>query len=257
MTGNVEAPTLLNIAELETPEWHRHTTRRAVSTIVENFNYLGLGYPIISLRDGKYFVVDGLHRIEALKQLGIKEVFCDLHTELSMSDEVTMWQLTDMLPKATVLDAAKARVFQQDATAVAIDAAVQAAGFTIDYCSKGEAGSIKAYKALEAVYHKFSDDTLQEALQVIRQTLGTGKQACAGYILQGFAQFLHNYSSVPVFNRSEFMKRVKECGIEGLQLKIKQKQAVTGTTKQVCTVLALIDLYNKNIKPSKKLHWAL
>lgn len=46
-----------------------------------------MGLPLLSFRNGKYFCMDGQHRIEACKRMGYKEVYCQIITDLVYEEE--------------------------------------------------------------------------------------------------------------------------------------------------------------------------
>lgn len=245
---------LLPVANLKVAEYQRVLRDSTVASIVENFDPVGIGSLLVSQREGSYWVFDGQHRLAALKALGIRSVSCIVYTGMTASEEAKAWDYYNTQSKrATVLDKASAALFRGDPLAVAIDQIVKSIGMDIDYQQKGKSNAIKAYSALQQVYKEFGAEFLRDVLLVIKATLGTERYTFESYIIKGFAEFLHQYRDVPAFNNADFLKKVAECGIDGLKIKIKQNRHLTGRTNQVCTVMALRDLYNKKKTASKRL----
>lgn len=245
---------LLPVANLKVAEYQRVLRDSTVAAIVENFDPVGIGSLLVSQRDGAYWVFDGQHRLAALKALGIRSVSCIVYTGMTASEEAKAWDYYNTQSKrATILDKASAALFRGDTLAVAIDQVVKSTGMDIDYQQKGKNGAIKAYAALQQVYTKYGAEFLRDVLLVIKSTLGTERYTFEAYIIKGFAEFLHKYKDDPVFSNPDFLKRVTECGIDGLKIKIKQNRHLTGSNNHTCTVMALRDLYNKNRTASKRL----
>jgi ParB-like chromosome segregation protein Spo0J len=54
--------------------YHRPIDRKRAQKIADNYQSIFQKQPIVNFRDGKYFVIDGLQTIEALKLLGKRTV---------------------------------------------------------------------------------------------------------------------------------------------------------------------------------------
>ena len=82
---------LLDINEIKVNEGRRKVSPEAIETMVESIREVGMMNPITVTAD--HTLVAGLHRLEAVKRLGWKEVECkvmeadDLHAELAEIDE--------------------------------------------------------------------------------------------------------------------------------------------------------------------------
>ena len=88
MFGNI-MPSYKKIAvkELQFAPYQRALNMNRVKHYVNKFDYDVLGVPLVNYREGKYYVIDGQHRIEALKIKGIKTVLCQVLVGLNYEDE--------------------------------------------------------------------------------------------------------------------------------------------------------------------------
>jgi hypothetical protein len=63
---------VLALNQVDAAPYQRQTNGAQVQRIVNNFNEAKLGMPVVSARDGQYFIVDGTHRVAALRRLGFE-----------------------------------------------------------------------------------------------------------------------------------------------------------------------------------------
>ena len=70
------------ISDLNYAEYTRRLSEKQVSNIILNFDANHFDLPVVNARDGKLWVVDGKHRIEAARRVGFTHVQCRLLTSL-------------------------------------------------------------------------------------------------------------------------------------------------------------------------------
>jgi ParB family chromosome partitioning protein len=89
----------LRLVEIDVPATARPCDPLAVSTLAESIASMGLQTaPTVVQRDGRYVLVAGRHRIEALKTLGIESVPVRL---VEMDDvDARMWAISENLHRA-------------------------------------------------------------------------------------------------------------------------------------------------------------
>lgn len=72
--------------------YQRPVSKAHVAKIVREFDERLLGLPVLSVRDnGSCYVVDGQHRIEALRKLGVTEVDCQVLREADSKAEAQLF----------------------------------------------------------------------------------------------------------------------------------------------------------------------
>lgn len=77
----------VNINDLKVDYSYRSSNNPNSDGIVENFNRLAIGFITVSAREDGLYIVDGIRRVEALKQLGYEECFAELLFGLTVEDE--------------------------------------------------------------------------------------------------------------------------------------------------------------------------
>lgn len=237
----------LNLKSVSYDDYQRPVNNSRVRQIVNNFNKASIQKPLVSFRDGKYYVIDGQHRIKALMLLGYEEWTCDVITGLSKKEEAIIWDNFNGNSKpATTIERAYAQLLAGDKRALFIDQIVNETGFEIDYKSTGRAGTIIAYKALQNVEKKYGKQMLQKVLRTIRDTLGTSREALSGIVIEGLADFYNEKANSEKFKESWLTKRLCEYGIKGLL----QKKTLLANSLQlkgkIAITRALIEIYNFN-----------
>lgn len=77
----------VDINELYFADYQRGVNYRKVKRYYENYDADIYGIIIVSHRDGKYYVIDGQHRVEVAKRLGLKSIMCQILEGLTYEDE--------------------------------------------------------------------------------------------------------------------------------------------------------------------------
>ena len=81
----------VNINDLKVDYSYRSSNNPNSDGIVENFNRLAIGFITVSEREDWLYIVDGIRRVEALKQLGYEECFAELLFGLTVEDEAKIF----------------------------------------------------------------------------------------------------------------------------------------------------------------------
>jgi len=95
--GRVERKTRLHWVPIPlmrvSPLAQRDLSQARVDELAACFDVEQLGTPVVSHRDGYFYVIDGQHRIEALKALGYggRQVQCWTYQNLTEADEAAMF----------------------------------------------------------------------------------------------------------------------------------------------------------------------
>lgn len=81
----------VKINDLKVDYSYRSSNNPNSDGIVENFNRLAIGFITVSAREDGLYIVDGIRRVEALKQLGYEECFAELLFGLTVKDEAKIF----------------------------------------------------------------------------------------------------------------------------------------------------------------------
>jgi hypothetical protein len=165
----------LRVGDLEIDRRIQRDVIRAntLDEIRKKYNRRSLNTLVVSQRaDGKLYLVDGQHRAIVVKE---KEpdgedarVYCCIHTGLSLQEEAKLFVELNNQTAASPLDLHKARVTQQDPTALALDAAAKAYEWGIG----SGARRIAAVRVLEQLYYAAESEFDGYGRVLVENTIG-------------------------------------------------------------------------------------
>lgn len=81
----------VNINDLKVDYSYRSSDNPSADGIVENFERLAIGYITVSVREDGLYIIDGIRRVEALKQLGYVECPAEMLYGLTVEDEARIF----------------------------------------------------------------------------------------------------------------------------------------------------------------------
>ncbi|MHD0449163.1 hypothetical protein ACY2DB_09780 [Staphylococcus cohnii] len=81
----------VKINDLKVDYSYRSTNNPNADGIVDNFNRLAIGYITVSVRQDGLYIVDGIRRVEALKEVGYEECLAELLYGLTVEDEARIF----------------------------------------------------------------------------------------------------------------------------------------------------------------------
>jgi hypothetical protein len=159
--------------------------------IARQFQASKMGVLLVSERDGRYFVVDGQHRVEALRLLGRNNtsVYCCVHTGLTEAEEADQFLGHNNTKKVDAYNKFAVGVTAGRPDELDISAIVAECGLRI---GRGD-GSLSCVAALRRVYG-YSPDALRRTLTVVYKSFGDHGQN-ADYI-NGVGLFLHRFGEL-------------------------------------------------------------
>ena len=235
---------------IEPSDYQRPTNPQQVERIVERFDESKIGVLTVSSRNGINYVVDGAHRVCALRTLGYTHAFAEILTGLSYEQEASYFakQNQDKRPLKPT-DLFKAGLASGDERCHKINNIVRANGFQIGASNKNFY-KIAAVNALYEIVECYSFETLDDTLCLIANTWNGISKASQSECLLGVAEFINRYSMVQFADRMhekfavvwyEYLEAVR-CSVRG---------AKTGTNRRIfCRVL--VSNYNKGLTSRSK-----
>jgi hypothetical protein len=199
---------LLNIDR----NYQRDPGSSKIKAISDNFNLAAAGILIVSQRsNGLYFVVDGQHRLEAMKKLNIQQVECKVSRGLSVTEEAEIFIHCNTVRKnPTAIDVFKARLFKKDPIAMEINQIVEKYGLFIQLngssTNQRDGRAICAVFALIQIYERGQAPLLEEILTLITRTWPGDSNVLEGKMLQGITDFHLKYQGR--YTREEFVRKL-------------------------------------------------
>jgi hypothetical protein len=239
------------------PLAQRDLNQARVAKLAAAFDLEQIGAPVVSHRGRWYYLIDGQHRVEALKLwLGGwegQQVQCWCYEGLTEPQEAGLFlTLNDTL---AVHAFAKFQVSVQAGrdTESDIDRIVRALGLRI--ANTRADGGIAAVATLRRVYDRGGAAVLSRALRIIRDAYG--EAGLDGPVIEGIALVCQRYDGQLPQRRAIQRLSAAYGGVTGLLSKAGQLRQATGSAAAQCVAAAAVELINRGTggKHSKLPAW--
>jgi hypothetical protein len=241
------------IAETKSsPMAQRDLKQARVDALSVNFDLEQLGTPTVNHRDGYWYIIDGQHRIAALKEIGWgdQQVQCWAYKGLTEKEEAEKFlKLNDYLAvSAFAKFRIGARAERPEETD--IEGIVKAQGLHISQ-TKGE-GSISAVNTLRKVYRR-SPATLARTLRIVRDSYGDA--GLEGPVIEGIGLLCHRYNGDLDDERAVKALSTAMGGVNGLLGKAEVLRKQTHQARSHCVGAAAVELINAGRGGKKLPSW--
>lgn len=218
-----------------------------------NFDPEDLGYPVVSYRGGHYYVVDGQHRVHAVKIfLGkgweTQSITCRTYTGLNEQDEAKMFDRLNTTRSVSAFDRFKVRVTAGALDESAVKKIVEKCGLTISR-DKGD-GRVGSVTTLVKIYRRANGPALARTLIIIYNSFGD--PGLTNQVLDGIARVCERYNGA--LDDGEAIEKLKTLrgGIGALMARAAILRKQTGVSIPECIAAAAVDTLNAK-KGGKKL----
>jgi hypothetical protein len=251
----IEAQRLVN-----DPRYQRPIYPTQVKKIASEFDPDLLGAIVISEReDGELYVIDGQHRLEALRTMGWEDqlVPCLVHRNRSLEEEAKIFAETQTKRKQLrPVEVFAAQLLAGDPVAVGIKHAVEEVDFVLNLTGSGQLdnGHMSCVSAMRFVWEKYGrgPDVLRETLRLIRDAWGVGAGP-KGSVVLGVAQFVNAYWGQ--YDRRRLIHVMQALLQERLLALGTEQKRVNGVSHSVGVMRALLVAYNKNLTTNRLTAW--
>lgn len=203
----------LNSANLHSDQPYQRPVRKAdVQKIVDNYDPVLMDDIIVSFRDGSYYVIDGQHRLSALRTIykGECTVFCKVFTGLSYTEEAELYNRFNSAKKQlTLSDKMRAHVEAKDDPEINdIKHLIECAGFKLNTAHVGgKTDQVSCLRASVYAYKLLGRSGFEWMLRLINQCWKGQKNNTHQDIIYGMALFLSTYKDV--LSEINFVKRLE------------------------------------------------
>lgn len=235
------------------PLAQRDLNQARVNKIVIGFDLEQLGTPTVNERDDHYYVIDGQHRVEALRGMGWgdQQIQCWTYVGLTEEEEAkTFLKLNDTLPVGAF---AKFKVGVQAGRPIEcdIDRIVREQGLRVS-ADKGN-GAIYAVGALRRVYNQAGPDQLARALRIVRDAYGDA--GLGSSVISGIGLLCGRYDTALDESRAVDSLAKAHGGMNGLLNKAEGLRRSTDRTKYHCVAAAAVEIINSGRGGRKLKSW--
>lgn len=191
-----KAQRVVRLEALQTDQSYQRGVKGKVSTIVNTFNEIALGVPLVGQRaDGSLWIVDGLQRITALRRMNWTEVKCEVFASEGPEHEARMFKDVNLnRTRLKPQEEFRALLTAQDEDAWAIKNAVEAEGFGVELGRDGKSNErrslqLTSINTLRYVYREWGTAPITFALRVIKAMWPGDPIGSHSHIIEGLARF--------------------------------------------------------------------
>ena len=230
--------------------------RNRVDYLLSRFSLDKFGTPVVSYRYGEYYIIDGQHRIEAIKQwIGTgwedQEIECLVYKNLTEADEAEKFlSLADVLP-VNGFDKFRVAVSAGRVDEVHISKIVEGAGLCIS--REKIAGAIACVGAMKRVYERAGGNDLARALRILRDAYGDA--GFAALLVDGLGHLCQRYNGVLDEDVAKQRLAATRGGVHGLLNRAEVLHKQTGSAKAHCVAAAAVDIINAKRGGKKLPSW--
>lgn len=214
-----------------------------------------IGEPVLNWIGNTYHIIDGQHRIAALKDyLGEgwekQKIPCRVYKGLSDQEEADMFDRLNNVLTVSAYDKFQTRVTAKRDVETAVNNIVCSENLTI---SRRLNGGVSAVSTLVKVYKRSDGETLRRTLRIIRDSFGdTGFEA---RIIDGIGLVCQRYNGS--LDESTAISKLNGMrgGASGLMGKAVVLHKQTGNSLPQCIAATAIDVINKGRSGKKLPSW--
>lgn len=208
---------MIDVNDIEVPSYQRDIAGHKLKIMIRDWDPQKAGYVLLSLRaDGNLYVVDGQHRVEAVRNLQGKigpYIAAIVREGMTSQEEASFFALQSKKYQTTLKpeDVHKAMLEAGDVEALSVNRIAASCGYHIG--AKGRhagTGRIKAVSALYDIQEQYGPNHLDETLAFVAITWGT-ETPPTHTLLMGVALF---YAMFPDANGSSLSKTAGKDSIE-------------------------------------------
>lgn len=217
-----------------------------------DFNLEALGFPVVSLRGGHYFIVDGQHRVAALKLIGYgdQQIQCECYEGMTEESEAELFLQRNNRKEPPLYEKFRISITAGRDVECDIDRTVRANNLVI---SKDKLpGAVSAVGTLRRVYVRSGAEVLGRTLRILRDAYGDAGMEAA--LIDGVGMMCQRYNG-DLPDEAEVSKTLGSMngGKNGLLNLAEEQRRKTGAAKTFCVAGVAVDVINRSRGRGKKL----
>lgn len=195
--ANLQKPVYktLKVSDICIPDYQRaRLSMSLIKKYAENFDWDIFGVPLVSYRNGKYYAVDGQHRLEVLKMLGIETVLYQVLTGLTYEEEADKFVRLNVDHKLlNAADKFHGKVESKDKSSLCIRDILKSNNLTYSkILSEKNTTTVFAIRTVEIIYNKKGGEHLNRLLNILKNAWYGEPSAFSSIMMQGMSTFLSN-----------------------------------------------------------------
>lgn len=235
------------------PLAQRELNPARVDRLAADFDLEGMGTITVNVREGSSWIIDGQHRVEALRAVGFvdEKIQCSAYEGLTIEEEAERFlQLNDNLA-VPAIPKYRAAITAGRQDECDIDRIVRAAGLCV---SKDKIpGAIGAVGTLQRIYGRSDPKTLRRTLVIARDAYGDPGMEAA--VLDGLGLLCQRYNGDLDDEQARAKLAGAHGGVNALLGKAEVLRRQTGNSKNHCVAAAAVEIINAGRGGKKLPSW--
>ena len=180
--------------------YQRPLNERTVAALVRNWNKMLMEPLVVSYRDGRYYVIDGQHRVAALRMIFKDQdtlVPCIVHTGLTYADEAELFYSLDQCKKKLSSAQSINALLQSGANAEVNDIKnlMKKRGFQWSLNDGSGDYKIRSTRTVIHAYRLLGRDAFRRLLDLLADTWRGDPASLSAMMLSGVSLFLKTYET--------------------------------------------------------------
>jgi hypothetical protein len=231
------------------PVAQRDLQQYRVDHLASNFDVEQIGTLTVNKRGESYFIIDGQHRVEAMRQMGWgdQQVQCWVYEGLTEEEEAARFLILNDTLTVTAVPKFKVAVTAGRPREVAISDIVHQVGYSVSQARMEN--TIRCVGALVRVYDRSGGKVLLQTLTIIRDSFGTAGMGAR--LVDGIALLCDRYDLDTETVVARFSNiRGGAAGLEG------KAEVIRRQTRQAlnhCVAAACVEILNSGQRGGGKL----
>ena len=223
--------------------YQRETNLIKVNEIMRAFNKNAIGVVILSIREnGDLFIIDGAHRVEALKKLGLggSDLNAIVYFDLTVEDEAALFVLfNNVRTKPKRADLHKASVRAGDKSYTEIDQMLYSHGFMI--AKKPGNNIIRAVASLYSIYNKSGLLGLERVILVLKGAYGVHSSGFQSELMSAVNMII---AANPLIENDKLSRAIMRSGSPDLLLA--KVNGMISSSRNISKVIVLANIFIGN-----------
>jgi len=237
------------------PATQRKLRPHRVAALLADFDINDIGVPSVNASNGQFHVMDGQHRVEALKiWLGEgwedQKIECNIYDDLSEQQEAARFLRLNNTLSVPALVRFHVALAAGNTRETEIAAVVQAAGLGV--AGGAAKGGIQCVATLYKIYARSGHNGLRRTLAIVSASYGD--PGFKALVFDGTSLLVHRYDELLDDQRTIRALKGVRGGVVGLIGTAEILREKTRDGLAVCVAAATVDAYNRT-KGKKLTKW--
>lgn len=213
-----------------------------------------LGYLVVNFRDGHYWVIDGQHRLYALREFGFSPedvIPCEVYEGLTDAEMADIFLGRSDVRLIGAFDKFLVAVTAGHKRENDILRAVETQGCKVS--RNKDLNCVSAVSALGKVYDRSNDTVLGQVIRTLRDGFAGDVSAYDAPLIEATGLIFNRYNGRT--NERELAERLSRMshGVHGLMRRAEAQRERTGNQKAQCIAAVIVEIYNKGAQRGKRL----